>query len=59
MSLFNECTIRSSPNQQGAASVIRLKADSTRIKEVYKELSMFITNKNSNGRMVECTSSTS
>ncbi|XP_065882745.1 AP-5 complex subunit beta-1-like isoform X1 [Dysidea avara] len=40
---------KSSPNQQGAASVIRLKADSVRTKEVYKELSMFTTNKNSNG----------
>ncbi|XP_065919175.1 AP-5 complex subunit beta-1-like isoform X1 [Dysidea avara] len=38
-----------SPNQQGAASVIRLKVDSVRTKEVYKELSMFTTNKNSNG----------
>ena len=39
--------------------MIRLKADSVRTKEVYKELSMFTTNKNSNGRMVEYASCTS
>jgi len=39
--------------------VIRLKADSARMKEVYKELSLFTTNKNSNGRIVEFKSCTS
>ena len=39
--------------------MIRLKAESARTKEVYKELSLFTTNKNSNGRMAEFKSCTS
>ena len=40
---------RCDPSKQGAASVMRLKADSDRVKEVYKELSAFATRRHTNG----------
>ena len=40
---------RSDPSKQGAASVMRLKTDSHRVKEVYKELSAFATRRHTNG----------
>ena len=40
---------RSDPSKQGAASVMRLKADSDRVNEVYKELSAFATRRHTNG----------
>ena len=40
---------RCDTSKQGAASVMRLKADSDRVKEVYKELSAFATRKHTNG----------
>ena len=52
MSVFNVHThahYRCDPSKQGAASVMRLKADSDRVKEVYKELSAFATRKHTNG----------
>ena len=40
---------RSDPSKQGAVSVMRLKAGSDRVKEVYEELSAFATRRHTNG----------
>ena len=40
---------RCDPSKQSAASVMRLKADSDRVKDVYKELSAFATRRDTNG----------
>ena len=48
--VFNVHThCRYDTSKQGASSVMRLKGDSDRVKEVYKELSAFATMRHTNG----------